>query len=165
MARTGRELRPCWPGKTAICRCQDLRPSAKESTCRFLSYQQLLYFASSGAVCCLPSWSSVYEPFSRISEIGTVLYPFSEKFRRISGKASGVCSPALWNKTIEPEATLLVTRLVISAAEMPFQSRLSLSHVKESLLVERAAGFLCVSQDLPPSANNGLTRRQSAHSI
>ncbi len=40
----------------------------------------------------------------------------------MSGRASGVCSPALWKSTIEPLVTLLVTRFVISSAEMPFQS-------------------------------------------
>ena len=58
----------------------------------------------------------------------------------ISASASGVCSPALWNSTMEPGLTLPVTRFVISAAEMPFQSRLSPSYTKESPLVERVCG-------------------------
>ena len=50
----------------------------------------------------------------------------------MSGSASGVCSPALWNSTMEPFCTFVVTRFVMSAAEMPFQSRLSLSHTAQS---------------------------------
>ena len=48
------------------------------------------------------------------------------------GRASGVCSPALWKSTMEPFVTFPVTRLVISAAEMPFQSSESLSHTAQS---------------------------------
>ena len=41
------------------------------------------------------------------------------------GSASGVCLAALWNRTMEPGQTLEVTRLVMSAADRSFQSRLS----------------------------------------
>lgn len=41
------------------------------------------------------------------------------------GRASGVCLAALWNRTMEPGQTLLVTRLVMSGADRSFQSRLS----------------------------------------
>ena len=41
------------------------------------------------------------------------------------GKASGVWRAALWNSTMEPGCTLDVTRLVMSAADRSFQSRLS----------------------------------------
>ena len=41
------------------------------------------------------------------------------------GRASGVCFAALWNRTMEPGQTLEVTRLVMSAADRSFQSRLS----------------------------------------
>lgn len=41
------------------------------------------------------------------------------------GRASGVWRAALWNRTMDPGCTLEVTRWVISAAEMSFQSRLS----------------------------------------
>ena len=44
------------------------------------------------------------------------------------GSASGVFSAALWKRMILPGWTLLSTRFCISAAEMPFQSRLSTSH-------------------------------------
>lgn len=41
------------------------------------------------------------------------------------GSASGVFFAALWNRTMLPGWTLEVTRLVISAADRSFQSRLS----------------------------------------
>ena len=41
------------------------------------------------------------------------------------GRASGVWRAALWNRTMEPGCTLVVTRSVISEAESSFQSRLS----------------------------------------
>ena len=41
------------------------------------------------------------------------------------GRASGVWRAALWKRTMEPGWTLAVTRLVMSAAERSFQSRLS----------------------------------------
>lgn len=41
------------------------------------------------------------------------------------GSASGVFSAALWKRMMLPEDTLDVTRFVISAAEMPHQSKLS----------------------------------------
>ena len=42
--------------------------------------------------------------------------------------ASGVCSAALWKRTMLPGCTLSSTRRLISPALRPFQSRLSVSH-------------------------------------
>ena len=39
---------------------------------------------------------------------------------------------ALWKRTMLPERTFFSTRFVISSAEMPFQSRLSRSHIAET---------------------------------
>ena len=55
------------------------------------------------------------------------------------GRASGVWRAALWNRTMEPGCTLVVTRSVISAAEISFQSRLSTSHWMGSMPMERIA--------------------------
>ncbi len=50
----------------------------------------------------------------------------------MAGRASGVFRAALWKRTMEPGCIFEVTRLVISAAERSFQSRLSLGVRKES---------------------------------
>ena len=55
------------------------------------------------------------------------------------GRASGVCSAALWKSTMDPGCTLLVTRWVISPAGRSFQSRLSTSHWMGSMPMERMA--------------------------
>jgi len=52
---------------------------------------------------------------------------------RIPGRASGVCSAALWKRMMLPERTFFSTRWVISLAEMPFQSRLSPSQIAETV--------------------------------
>lgn len=43
----------------------------------------------------------------------------------IDGSASGVFSAALWKRTMLPGLTLSSTRVQISFADIPFQSRLS----------------------------------------
>ena len=59
------------------------------------------------------------------------------------GRASGVWRAALWNRTMEPGCTLVVTRSVISAAEISFQSRLSLSQqVQCSVCLIGSLGFV-----------------------
>ena len=58
---------------------------------------------------CFPVWSMVYSPSMISSEIGTTVYPCLIMYSKIDGKASGVCSAALWNKTILPGSSRDVT--------------------------------------------------------
>lgn len=76
-----------------------------------------------------PVWSMVYSPVIINWEMGTKVYPSWIRVSKIEGSASGVWRAALWNRTIEPGCTLLVTRFVISLAEISFQSRLSPYHI------------------------------------
>ena len=74
--------------------------------------------------------------------MGTKVYPSWSRASRMPGRASGVWMAALWNRTMEPGCTLVVTRSVISAAESSFQSRLSLSQTGSMLGVSyRLSGF------------------------
>lgn len=72
--------------------------------------------------------------------MGTTVKPLFLKYSRIAGSASGVWSAALWNRQMEPDCTLPVTRFVMSAAERSFQSRLSLSHIGATHCGARGCG-------------------------
>ena len=56
--------------------------------------------------------------------MGRKVYPSWSRVSIMPGRASGVWRAALWNRTMEPGCTLVVTRSVISEAESSFQSRL-----------------------------------------
>ena len=73
----------------------------------------------------------VYSPVRIICEMGTKVYPSWSRVWMMVGRASGVWRAALWNRTMDPGWTLEVTRLVMSAADRSFQSRLSPSVTKE----------------------------------
>jgi len=57
--------------------------------------------------------------------MGTKVYPSESKVSIIVGRAPGVLTAALWNRTIEPASTRLMTRDAISEEVGFFQSRLS----------------------------------------
>ena len=71
--------------------------------------------------------------------MGTILYPSAIRASIIPGSASGVFSAALWKRIMLPGLTFFRTRVFISSADMPFQSRLSTFHCTGVIPMPRTA--------------------------